>query len=283
MSLHKVTPSDTTNNQEVKKVEFEVFDSNFNPNAGWCLLVYGKFGGGKTWFAGTAQDSLYINTGHGEDTLKSPEFLRQYPDIRRKTKDIVHQSNYLAYDQVCDITQQVLDDPQDIKTVILDDSTAFRSMAMLHGMKSMNKNIIKFNDIGMDDIKREMNRVTWFFEQCLPLFKSKGINFILLAHEARIYGKASKMGEERPLIEIRPGFSGEKFPDAVPSKFDEVWYIELKEAKGKYFSQIKTGGGGSEITRTRRAGVFARYEMNKSFEQLLEQRRLNQLHPSYLR
>lgn len=277
-----IAPSVSVEEEEA----IEDFDDDFDPNSGWLLLLYGKFGSGKTWFCGTARNSLYINTGSGEDTLKSPLFKSKHPDITRKVKTIINTPKKLGFDQVCDVVGTVLNNEtllSEIKTITIDDATSLRSMAMLHGMKSMGKNIKKYIDSDMSDIKREMNRMTWFIEHHLPIFKAKGINFILTAHESRIYGKASKMGEERPLKEIRPGFSGEKFPDAIPSKFDEVWYIELKSGKNGEYSQIKTGGGGVEITRTRRAGVFENYILNKDFEQLLEQRKDNKLHPSFRR
>lgn len=279
--LKDSSPS-TVNKKELEAID--PFDEHFDPNEGWALLLYGKFGSGKTWFCGTAQDSLYINTGMGDDTIKSPLFLSKYPNIRRKEKKIVHSNKKLAFDQVCDVVQTVIDSEElqnEINTIIIDDATSLRSMAMKHGLKEGGHDIRKFKDLDMRDRGREMNRVTWFFEEHIPLLKSLGINFILTAHEARIFGQSSKMGEERPLKEIRPGFGGEKFQDAVPSKFDEIWYIELKEGRNGSYPQIKTGGGGVEVTRTRRAGVFPNYIQNKDFEQLLEIRRRNELHSNY--
>lgn len=289
-SLQK-SPSNVVNTvaTNIQRETFEDFDTEFDPNSGWLLLLYGMFGSGKTYFCGTALDSLYINTGSGEDTLKSPLFLNKYSHVKRKLKRIVNTPQKLGFDQVCDTVQTIIDSEElqsQIKTIILDDATSLRSMAMTHGLKTArNKDISKYIDTDMSDIKNEMNRINWFFENHLPIFKSLGINFILTAHESRIYGKASKMGEERPLKEIRPGFAGEKFPDAVPSKFDEVWYIELKNdlRSGKNYTQIKTGGGGVEITRTRRAGVFPNYIQNMDFEQLLQIRKENKLHSSFAR
>lgn len=277
--------SNTSTKSDIKPIKIEDFNDEFDPNSGWLLLLYGAFGSGKTFFCGTARDSLYVNTGSGEDTLRSPLFKSKYPNINRKYVEIVSKKDRLGFDYVCDTMQTIIDDAElreQIRTIILDDATALRSMAMAHGMDHMKKDISKFIDSDMSDIKREMDRINWFLSYHLPVFKSLGINFILTAHESRIYGKAKKMGEERPLLEIRPGFAGEKFPDAVPSKFDEVWHISLKrsEREGEY-SQIKTGGGGVEVTRTRRAGVFPNFIQNQDFEQLLQMRKENKIHPSF--
>lgn len=263
------------------------FDDVFDPNSGWMSLWYGISGCGKTWMCGTAQNSLYINTGQGTDTLKSPLFLSKYPHIVRKSKDIVQDpkgKGKLGFDVICDTIDTFLNDRElreFVRTVIIDDATSFRSLAMKHGMKATGQDISKFVESDMRYIKLEMDRINWFLENYMPVFRAEGINFVMTAHESRIYGKADKMGNERPLKEIRPGFSGEKFPDSVPSKFDEVWYLELKRDKNGYFPQVKTGGGGVELTKTRRNGVFASYELGKDYEQLLQQRKENKLHPSY--
>lgn len=264
------------------------FDIEFDPNSGWILLLYGPSGAGKTYFAGTAQDSLYLNTGGGVDTLKSPLFLAKYPNIRRMSRDIFDTPQATGFDLVRDVIRAAMDNLEirnKIKTIILDDASSFRALAINDALKKKSLDITKFNEIdGMDKARYEMNRIDWFLEHFVPIFRNEGINFLMIAHEARIYGTTDKKGNERPLKEIRPAFAGEKNIDYVPGKFDEVWYISKQhnERTGE-FSQIKTGGTGIELVKSRRAGVFARYEIGKDFEMLLKQRKENKLHPSYQR
>lgn len=264
------------------------FDDEFDPNSGWPLLLYGPSGAGKTYFAGTAQDTLYLNTGGGVDTLKSPLFKAKYPHIRRISRDIYDTPQTSGFDLARDVIRAALDNLEirnKIKTIVLDDASSFRTLAVNDALIKQNKDTNKFIEVdGMDKARYEMNRLDWFLEHFIPIFRAEGINFLMLAHEARIYGTTDKKGNERPLKEIRPGFAGEKFVDYVPSKFDEVWYIkkEISERTGEY-SQIKTGGSGIELVKSRRAGVFARYEIGKDYETLLQQRKDNKLHPSFQR
>lgn len=283
-----------------ERIIFEDFDAKFDPNSGLMLLLYGPSGAGKTWFVGTAKNSLYLNTGGGEDTLRSPLFNSKYPDIKRKIVNIFETfegdglvKKSRAFDRTCDAVDLFMEDGDlrdFVKTVIIDDATALRGHALRRGIEIMDSNkpdskkrrLDRFVNTDASDIGREMKMIDWFLTQYTQQFKSEGINFILTAHERRIYGKAPKMMDERPLKDIKPGFSGQTFPDEVPGHFDEVWYIERKEdpRKGDY-AQIKTGGSGIETVKTRRAGVFAHYELGKDFEQLLEQRRQNKLHSSF--
>lgn len=281
MSLAK---SEVSTIPAVNRITFEDFDINYDPTTGWILLVYGKSGAGKTWFSGTAQNALYLNTGGGSDTLISPLFLKKYPHIKRKKKDIVETKYKFGFDLLCDAMDSFLEDAdlrEFVKTVIVDDATSLRTFAVNHGNDNKSG---KFKESdGMNNARIEINRINWFLEHYIPIMRTEGINFLMTAHEARIYGKVQKLSDERPLREIRPGFGGEKFVDYVPSKFDEVWYITKQEGKDGEFTQFKTGGGGIELTKTRKNGVFAFTEVGKDFEQLLEQRKNNKLHPSFTR
>jgi len=282
-------------------IAFEDFDDTFDPHSGWITLLYGASGAGKTWFAGTADRSLYLNTGGGIDTLRSPLFKLKYPDIKRKLVNIYETFDQgsikkaIGFDKVTDVLDMFLEDADlrdFVKTIIIDDATALRSFAKLRAVEifddirglagTSRRQLNRFIQQEPDDIFREMQMIDWFCQQYIPIFRAEGINFLLTTHERQTFGKAPKKMDDRPLRAIRPGFSGQTFPDEVPKHFDEVWYIQAKysEKHGTY-SQIKTGGGGLELTKTRRAGVFANYEMNKSYEQLYQQRAENKLHPSF--
>lgn len=282
MTLFK-TPSEAAPKPDA--VVFEDFDVEFDPYTGWILLIYGKAGSGKTWFCGTADQSLYLNTGGGIDTLTSPLFKSKYPNIIRKKLDIFDTRQKYGFNLLTDAMDSFLDNKElkeQIRTVILDDASSLRTMAVNHGNESRNKKGFVETD-GMNNARMEINRINWFLEYYIPILRNEGINFIMTAHEARIYGKARALSDDRPLKEIRPGFGGEKFVDYVPSKFDEVWYIEKQLGKNGEFTQFKTGGGGIELTKTRKNGVFALTEIGKDFEQLLKQRQENKLHPSFTR
>lgn len=287
MALEKIRTGEQV---VVKKKNWEVedfnSDSEFDPNSGWITLLYSQSGGGKTWFAGTAPNSFYINTGGGIDTLMSPLFLKRYPQIKRKKVNIIDrmlEKNEFGFDVLCDVIDDYLSNSElneEFKTVIIDDATSLRDMIFSHG-----KGTKSFVDVeGMRKAGIEINRLSWFLEQYVPVFRERGINFLLTAHESRIYEALGKMGEDRKIREIRPSFAGEKQVDYVPSKFDEVWYIRLNEAKGEKFSIIITEGGSEKLlTKTRKNGVFKPTEIGLNYEQLLAKRKANKLDPYYLR
>ena len=283
------------------EIEFEDFDDSFNPRSGWITLLYGASGSGKTWLAGTADRSLYLNTGGGIDTLRSPLFKIKYPNIKRKLVNIYETFDQgtikkaIGFDKVTDTIDMFLEDADlrdFVRTIIIDDATALRSFAKLRAVEifddqrglsgTSRRQLNRFIQQEPDDVFRQMSMIDWFCQQYIPIFRAEGINFLLTAHERQTYGKAVKKMDERPLKSVRPGFSGQTFPDEIPKHFDEVWYISAKydDKRGSY-SQIKTGGGGLELTKTRRAGVFAHFEVNKSYEQLYQRRTENKLHPSF--
>lgn len=302
-SLVKQRSDNVVKSHNSSIIEIEDFDDNFNPDSGWIVLLYGASGSGKTWFAGTADHCLYLNAGGGIETLRSPLFKSKYPNIKRKIVNIYETfegptiKKAIGFDKVTDTLDMLLEDAdlrEFTKTVVIDDATFVRSFARLRGIEIVDdlagrtgtnrRKLNRYIHQLPDDVFREMSMIEWFCLQYIPILRNEGINLLLLAHERLIYGKAPKMMDDRPLKAIKPGFSGQTFPDEVPKHFDEVWYIEKKynEKTGEY-SQIKTGGSGNELTKTRNAGVFARYEINKSYEQLLVQRKENKLHPSYSR
>lgn len=263
------------------------------------LLLYGASGSGKTWFAGTCDNSLYINAGGGIDTLESPLFKSKHPNINRTVVNIheTFEGNTVkkatGLDKLTDTLDRYIDNnKREHKTIIIDDATALKTFARLRGIEvvddlagksgSSRRKLNRFIDITIADYNREMMIIEWFLQQYIPIFKSEGINLILIAHERRNFGKASKAMEERPLKDIKPGFTGTAFPDDVPKHFDEVWYVSkgFSEKNGTH-SKIKTDGGGIELVKSRNAGVFPRFIINGSFEDILALRESNVLHPSY--
>lgn len=299
--LSRISKTETPQEPPRHEITFEDFNSNdddFDPNAGWIMLLFGASGAGKTWFSGTADRSLFINTGGGIDTLRSPLFKSKYPSIRRKLVNIYETFDQgtikkaVGFNKFTDTLDMFLEDAdlrEFTKTVVVDDATSLRSFAKLRGVEifddrrglvgNSRRKLNRFIHMEPDDVYREMDMLEWFFLQYIPIFRNEGINFLLTAHERQIYGKGSSKMDDRPLRAIKPGFSGQTFPDSVPKHFDEVWYIKGTD-KG---SQIKTGGTGVELTKTRRAGVFPLYIINGDYESLLQMRRENKLHPSFTR
>ena len=254
--------------------------SDRKPGESWILLVYGATGSGKTYFAGTCGPrTLYINVGDGLETLKSPAFTKRYPDAAAMiTVDIDNvQSSTAGFDQITKIIDQAYHQYGDkFDTIVLDESTAFRRLALNKAMdlnsaqrqtqrKSREDDYVKA-EIG--DYGIEMDMIQWFLGTHIPIFKNTGKNFLMLAHERQIYGKPAKQGDEPPLKRILPGFTGQKFPDLVPAYFDDVWRSEVVGKINKVYRVI-TEGDEMTVGKSRHGGIFSRVENDPNFLQML--------------
>ncbi len=250
------------------------------PGESWISMIYGSTGSGKTYFAGTAGPrTLYLNVGDGLETLKSPAFTKRYPESSGMiTVDIDNvQSSTAGFDQIVKIIEKAYKEYNDkFDTVVLDESTAFRRLALNKAMdlnsaqrkdsrKSREDDYVKA-EIG--DYGIEMDMISWFLGTYIPIFKNTKKNFLMLAHERQIYGKPAKQGDEPPLKRILPGFTGQKFPDQVPAYFDDVWRSEVAGKINKVY-RIITEGDELVVGKSRHGGIFERVENDPNFLKML--------------
>ena len=160
--------------------------SDRKPGESWIILVYGATGSGKTYFAGTCGPrTLFINVGDGLETLKSPAFTKRYPESKSMiTVDIDNvQSSTAGFDQITKIIDKAYHEYLDkFDTVVLDESTAFRRLALNKAMdlnsaqrsvarKSREDDYVKA-EIG--DYGIEMDMIQWFLGTHIPIFKNTG-------------------------------------------------------------------------------------------------------------
>lgn len=296
---------------EPKKVEeqkpgfvIQRLDERRSERSPISLLYYGGSGTGKTFFLGTAGSrSVIIDTGHGPiDTLKSSSFKSMYPannpmivSVRehytkyayqdpatRKTTDLEIPTGE-AFDMVCDALDYALDQYGDeIDTVSVDIATGIRRFAMNKGLtisgdlgrsKTLTNVVKKYGLVvpAIQDFGMEMNIVEWFVSTFTEKCKSLGKNFILTAHVRETYEKPDKIGDIPKLLKIRPGFTGQTFPDDIPGLFDEVWYAE-RTGKGNAATWRCKCYGDEQLTAktTYGSGVLTNAEVNPNFLKMLD-------------
>jgi hypothetical protein len=211
-------------------------------------MVYGKLGTGKSEYgASIGPDGLVLSIGAGEMTLSSPGFKQRYPrEVRPRItyikEDIDPKTGLFksaeAFDKVCDTTDWFL--ASDFRTFTIDDATFLTKFARNKAVEanynaSNDKNassLVKSRDAGfllMDigDYGKEMSVIDWYLSTYVPAFKAAKKNFILLAHERHIFYPAERIGAPRKLKGIKPGFTGETFPDSVGAYFDLIWRFEV--------------------------------------------------------
>lgn len=252
------------------------------------FLIYGGTGTGKTEFCGTAGDrALFINIGRGIKTLQSPGFRARH-NANPITIDVFEKVNSAgifeaatAYDAVCDIIDHALTNFSDsFDFVILDDAEAFNKAALHKGLESnlASKKSQTLNEIrrtnmmsaAIQDYGAEMNLVEQFLCGTVELLKNKGKHFVMTAHLRETFVKGDKIGELPKLYSLRPGFTGQTFPDVVPGYFDNVFLTECVGGGANAVYRCTTAGDEIRYAKTRHSGVFSTVETNPNLLKFIE-------------
>lgn len=251
------------------------------------LLVYGPAGSGKTELCGTAGSrALWINTGLGIVTIQSPGFKQRHPNVDpiiETVEDDLDPKTPTGYDKACDTLDAYLDPKHpmynEYDTIIIDDATTLRRYAMDKGVKDNSeaglsktyeqrqkgKAITTVQDYGA-----EMSLIDQFIIYYTRICKSSHKHFILTAHERIQYNKASQIGAPPTVNSIKPGFTGQTFPDSVTGHFDLVWHLETLGAGERILYKARTAGSSSEVAKTRWSGLFPIQVDNPNFLKIVE-------------
>lgn len=234
------------------------------PREAYTFLLYGDGGTGKTDFAGSFGDrTLYLNIGGGINTLYSPGFESRYGKwngirVMELENMKAETGSDKKFDFICDIIDQT--DPALYDTIVIDDATALRKLAMNKALqmnsetgKSQSLGPSKKYDVAMtavQDYQAEMNLMEWFVSTYTQMAKASGKNFVMLAHVRREYGKPAMLGQQPPVSDIKPGFTGKD--NRISAAFDNVWYMSFEG--GKHIAYTK----GTDLVeaKTRLGGIF---------------------------
>ena len=253
------------------------------------LLLYGNTKTGKTVFIGSAGSrTVIISPSFGLATLHSPLFKHLYPGFNPIIEIVDEEplpDKALGFDKVKELVEQYLENP-DVDTIIVEDITNLRAMAMNKGlemngkllsgagsprtstlkkMRDMKSPAIIAKEVG--DYTAEMGFIESLVKNAVTFAKQAKKNFIMTAHERCTYKPPEKMGGIRVLEKIAPGFTGQTFPDEVVGFFDLIWHTEVLGSGDRTFYQIRTAGSSSLIAGTRAgAGLFPTvFEKQPSF------------------
>lgn len=244
------------------------------------MLIYGPSGSGKTYFAGTAGPrSVILNAGAGLTTLVSPAFRTKFPyDPYIINIPLVAQ----PYDYLIDSVNWAVQNLRaEFDVMVFDEFTAIRRMAMRKALqinadlnKSDTESKMKKNRGVMSpmiaDYGEEMNVIAHCLDNITQLAKANNFHLLCLAHERITMGKAPSIGAPRPEVKVRPGFTGETFPDAVPGYFDAVWRLEVLGKGANKVRRFTTDGNEKVQAKTRHGGVFSEFENNLTFPDVVQ-------------
>lgn len=255
------------------------------------MMVFGAAGTGKSHLAGTiGPKGLVINTGAGQDTWLSPDFIKSVPaDQRPKRIDVFEEFDLnkpdadvagRAFDRICDLTEYVINSGE-FDALAIDDGSFFsrviKSKALAFNKDTKkSQSLDKSVELGVplfeiQDYGTEMDILNWYLAHFLPLLKSKDISFLLTAHEGLIYRRppGAKLSEEPTLTKIYPLFVGKKDPAMTVKYFDLVWHLtNVSNASGQIFRTARTIGNDLYECKTRWGGLFNGVETNPSFTKI---------------
>ena len=247
-----------------------------------AALWYGPAGSGKTWASGTyGERTLFIDLEHGLTTLQSPKFQRLYPGNPLVIKINGQDAN--AYDQLCDTIDFVFEDEATrnrFDVLVIDSVSALRVLTIRKGvevaedLKKSDTNA-KYKKTGVlspqvQDWGEEMNVMLQFMGDVVEKSKIYEKHLIIIAHERHTYGKAPKIGEPQPLLNIRPGFTGKTFPNDITRIFDIVWYFTGAGKGDRRIYQALTAGDEIKVAKTRYNGIFKEEETNVNLRDIIK-------------
>jgi hypothetical protein len=296
------SPFDESTQSAIAKLLAEVAAKNPPPvpviygpeqeyNKSVTLLLYGGSKTGKTHLAGSAGPrTLYIDLDDSSETFSSPTFKQANPAggpnfivrVHEKLDDNGLTTKPEAYDKVCDTIDWFLKKMNDqFDTVVVDGTTMLKRFAMFKGLKisgELGKSQSQANSqkhdmlvVGVQDFGAEMSLMEQFIAGYMDILGRCGKHFIVIAHERVTYNKPQKIGDPPTVEKIRPGFTGQTFPDQIIGYFDWIFRTETAALSNGIGFRLRTRGNDSIVAGGRSAGVFNDIEIPApSFPQLIE-------------
>lgn len=245
------------------------------------MLIYGPSGSGKTYFQGTAGPrNVFFNAGVGDTTLKSPAFLSRYP-FDPLTINIPPTDAPFEY--ICDSLDYLVQKKRsEFDVVSIDDFSAIRRFAMMKAIEinsDLNKTTTKVSakKYGgiiapqIADYGEEMAVTEWFLNEITTMAKAENFHLICSAHERISFNKPARIGDQPTERAVRPGFTGQTFPDQVPAFFDEVWRFQVVGKGNNKEYRVTTQGNEKVTAKSRHGGVFDETLIDPNFPAIVQE------------
>jgi len=252
---------------------------------GTQVFIYGGSGVGKTYAAASAgSDWVLITDRNGLITVKSklfkdkigtdPFLLELVPDespTQPKMFDAIRNQIDML---MAPATKN------DFRGIIIDDINSTRIAARnkavdLNGTLGRSKSGVnaqsgKFKDIiipTMADFGTEMSLVESFLRQFTDGMREEGKHSIVCGHE-RFY--RNKAGDANLVSMIKPLFTGQDTPDAIPGIFDLVWYLRTVGSGAATKREFLTDSEGGILAKTRWSGLFKTTERDITMKEVFD-------------
>lgn len=252
---------------------------------GTQAFIYGASGVGKTFAAGSAgNDFVFITDRNGVATLKSKLFKDRIgtdPYILELTPD-ESPTQPKMFDAIRNQIDMLMSPStiNDFRGIIIDDINSTRigarnkaidlNGALGRSKSSVNAGSGKFKDIlipTMADFGTEMGLVESFLRQLTDGLREENKHSIVCGHE-RLY--RNKGGDASLITAIKPLFTGQDTPDAIPGIFDLCWYLRTVGSGSGTKREFLTDSDGGILAKTRWGGLFAITERNITMKQVFD-------------
>jgi hypothetical protein len=195
-----------------KDVVFGTWDDTTVQDKGWKILVYGDSGSGKTYFAGTFPDPLFLDL---EDGMRSLLPLKR--DIKRYPKNPAH--NITELDQVKEfykIVKGIKPDTAPFKTIVIDSLNELQILVLENSIRTTQTTRI-YDD---QPTQGDYGKLARDMQTLVRLFIKLPYNIVFIAG-----AKEREFAEDKVL----PMFLGKKTGPDVRRIIEQVGYCYTRQ------------------------------------------------------
>jgi hypothetical protein len=225
-----------------KDVAFGTWDDTTVQDKGWKILVYGDSGSGKTYFAGTFPDPLFLDLEDGmRSLLQLKRNIKRYP--KNPAQNITSLDEVRAFYQ---IVKNIKPDVAPFKTIVVDSLNELQILVLENSIKTTQTTRIYDDQPTQGDygkLARDMQTLVRMFLK-LPY----NIVFIAGAKE-----------RDYPEEKILPAFLGKKTGPDVRRIIEQVGFCYTKQAsKEQPAEHVVAFGDNPAFIAKDRTGKLAR-------------------------
>lgn len=189
------------------------------------ILLWGEPGAGKTRLASTAPGKklFLMFDANGDTTITQSKYesdclvYKAYKDLNT---DIV-KSGYNSFDNPFGIAQFCKENG--INTVIFDSTTSYDALALKYAVKEVKDATIDKPSLMGYGIRN--TAVQEAINNLIAFCSKNNMNLVVIAHSSPPEKDETTGGMSQTLM------LGGKLPTIIPSKFDEVWYLDKRGAE----------------------------------------------------
>ena len=221
---------------------FGTWDDSTAQDKGWKILVYGDSGSGKTYFAGTFPDPLFLDLEDGmRSLLQLKRNIKRYP--KNPAQNITSLDEVKAFYQ---LVRNIKPDVAPFKTIVIDSLNELQILVLENSIKTTNTQRI-YDD---QPTQGDYGKLARDMQTLVRLFIKLPYNIVFIAG-----AKEREFAEDK----ILPMFLGKKTGPDVRRIIEQVGYCYTRQAnKEKPAEHVIAFGDNPGFIAKDRTGKLAR-------------------------